>query len=576
MELRYYLNLLRRWAWLLILGGIIGAVGAYAASWYQPLVFSSTTKAMVMRTPIEAVADYSASMSDRQVINTYAQLIFTEPVLRTVGEKLGFPVSKGAISIRQVPDAQLLELTVEDNNPQSAALIANTLLNVLIEYNESLQAGRFASSEESLQAQIAQIESQIDALELSLVQISQETIQTQLQDIEQRIAELTSEIQAKENQEKDASFEKSMLELYQDVYLNILVFGETSTNNNRDNQIQATLALYQQIHTNLLNNYENIRLERLRSTPNVVQIEIAPVPTRPIRPQPLNDALLGAAVGVFVMGAIAFLIEYLDDTIRDPDEIPRQLDLPVLGLIAHHNGISGKVISAAQPRSPITEAFRALRINIQNARGELPLKTLMITSPSPSDGKSTISTNLGTVIVQSGRSVVLMDADMHRPKLHIILKMSNRLGVSNLLSQSQIRVENVIRETNIPGLKVVTTGDLPLNPAELLGSERMSEVLREIGANTDMIVIDSPPILAVTDPAALASRVDGVLLVIKPGVTKMAAAKQAVEQLQRSGAQILGVVLNDVDINRSRSKYYYKGYYYQYSYHNKYGYEEKK
>jgi len=188
----------------------------------------------------------------------------------------------------------LLELTVTDNDPQSAAIIANSLLDVLIAYNESLQVERFASSEESLKVQISQIESQIQELELSLGQISQETIQTQLQEIEQRISELTNEIQALENQERDASFLKSMLNLYGEIYVNILVNGETDTNNNRENQIQSNLALYQQIHTNLLNNYENIRLERLRSTPNVVQIEVAPVPTRPIRPQPLQDALLAA------------------------------------------------------------------------------------------------------------------------------------------------------------------------------------------------------------------------------------------------------------------------------------------
>jgi len=467
-------------------------------------------------------------------------------------------------------------LTVTDNDPQSAAIIANSLLDVLIAYNESLQVERFASSEESLKVQISQIESQIQELELGLGQISQETAQTRLQEIEQRISELTSEVQALENQERDASFQKSMLTLYGQIYVNLLVDGETGTDNNRENQIRSTLALYQQIRTNLLNNYENIRLERLRSTPNVVQIEVAPVPKNPIRPQPLQDALLGAAVGLFIMGGIAFLIEYLDDTIRDSDDISRQLDLPILGFIAHHKDIPDKIISATQPRTPTTEAFRSLRINIENVSEDHSLKTIMITSPSPGDGKSTVATNLGTVIAQSDRSVALIDADLHRPKLHTILRISNRTGLTDILHQPDVRLRGMARETKIPNLRVVTSGSLPSNPAELLGSENMAAVLQQLGSVVDMIVIDSPPILAVTDPAALASWVDGVLLVINPGVTKMAAAKQAVEQLQGGGARILGVVLNGVELNRFRSKYYYKGYYYQYAYLAKYGYEDQK
>jgi capsular exopolysaccharide synthesis family protein len=173
-------------------------------------------------------------------------------------------------------------------------------------------------------------------------------------------------------------------------------------------------------------------------------------------------------------------------------------------------------------------------------------------------------------LAQSGRKVTVMDADLRRPQVHKKFGLANRTGISAFFVQPHLRLNGAIQETEIANLSAFTSGSLPPNPAELLGSERMFDILRQVREQSDIIVIDSPPVMAVTDAAVLAPRVDGVLLVVKPGTTKLAACKQAVEQLQRVGANILGVILNDIEINRSGYKYaYYKGYYY--TYHRYYG-----
>ncbi len=159
--------------------------------------------------------------------------------------------------------------------------------------------------------------------------------------------------------------------------------------------------------------------------------------------------------------------------------------------------------------------------------------------------------------------MAVIDADLRRPRLHKLLGLSNRTGMSDLFVQEPLTLNGALQPTEAADLFALTSGELPPNPAELLGSEKMAEIIRQVGDLVDLLIIDSPPVIAVTDSSVLAPRVDGVLLVLKPGVTHLGAARQTVDQLQRLGANVLGVVLNEVDLKRSR--YYsshYKGYYY--------------
>ena len=209
-----------------------------------------------------------------------------------------------------------------------------------------------------------------------------------------------------------------------------------------------------------------------------------------------------------------------------------------------------------------------MRTNIQFASVDKPIHTLMITSSSPSDGKSTVAVNLAVVTAQGDRPVAIIDADLRRPRLHKILRLSNRRGVSDLFIQPQVYLDGSLQQTEASNLMALTSGSLPPNPSELLGSEKMKQVVKQVREKAELVIIDSPPVLAVTDAVVLAPHVDGILIVVRPGSTKKAILRQTVEQLNRVGGKILGVVLNDVDMKRSRFYYNYKGYYF--TYYNQY------
>ena len=632
MEIRQYFMLLRKWAWLLALGAVLGGLAAYIFSIFQPVIYQTSTKVMVSAPQDQSTQYYYSAYYDIQLAQTYAQIFNTKQVLDLLSEKLGYLVSSSQIVAKQVTDSQLVDITVTDGDPTHAADIANNLVGVFKEYNEDLQKDRYESSEVTLQAQIDQILDQISTLQTQMSQVTENTLETQKQEVEAQLKDFEDQLNAANDElvqletQLDTFFPTPAVTytpapswniptstpvpvptptlstadqlkyrelqarrdqlneqraLYQKAYgeLVLLMQGSTTDPALRQSQIQTTLALYQQIYSNLLTSYENVRLARLRGTPNVVQIETAPVPIRPIQPQPTRNALLGALSGMIIMGAVAFLMEYLDDTLKIPEDVSQHLHIPVIGLIGEMDYPKGKkqenepgVFVTDNPLSPITEGFRNLRTNLEFASVDKPIRTLLITSPSPSEGKTTIAVNLAAVIVQGERKVALLDADLRRPSVHRYLGIPNRKGLTDLLrNPSEISLEDssdeLVTRWGDPSFIVITSGELPPNPTELMASERMEKILNSLKEKVDIVIIDTPPAI-LSDPIALSAKVDGVLIVIKPGSTRIGAAQVLMEQLQRAGARVLGVALNP--ISRRGSHYYTKyGYYSSYYYYSK-------
>lgn len=512
-DLRRYIGLLRRWAWLAVLAAILAGGAAYLLNKRMTPIYQASTTMLINEASSTRSADYTSIMTSERLAQTYAQLITTQPVLEEVANRLQQGVSgpglKGMIGVSIVRDTQLLSVRVRDTIPARAADIANTLVAVFIEYNQARQAERFSDSKVSLEAQKGDVERQLQQISASLAAI-----------------------------------------------------GNDEANRAESDRLESLQAQYRQTLTYLLQSYESVRLAEAQTTSSVTQVEPAGVPVYPVLPRVRTNTILAAMLGLLLAVGIVFLIEALDDTLRDPEEASRQLGLPILGFIARYTMPDEPPITVSEPRAPVAEAFRALRTNIQFASVDRSLHSLLVTSPSPADGKSTVVANLGVVMAQGGRSCVLVDSDLRRPKLHKLLRLSNQRGLSELFVQSQIHMDGSLQKTEVPNLFVLTSGSLPPNPSELLGSEKMLEIIHEIEGQSDLLIVDSPPVLAVTDASVLAPRMDGVLLVVKPGVTKFMAVKQAVEQLRRVGANVIGIVLNEVEFKRSR--YYYKSYYYTY------------
>jgi polysaccharide biosynthesis transport protein len=624
MEIKQFLFLFRKWFLLLALGGFLGGAAAFLFSIRQQEIYQTSTKVMI-QSSADALGGYSAYYDDVQRIKNYLELFTTEPILQTLSDRLGFKVT-GGITAKQIKDSQIVEITVSSTDPKRAAEIANTLIDVFIEYNTNMQTQRYAESEQNLQAQIQQVYGQITTIQSEMTNASQQSLETQKTDSQAHITDLESQIKtlqaeidsmtvyltkletsaptavpgagaitpepvgtvnavqvASVKEQKELLTQKenelgnlqSQLDLYKQALLNLTVYGQSGQNtsdpaanqNAQQSQLQATLALYQQIYSNLLNNYENVRLARLRSTPNITQIEKASIPLSPVSPRPLRNAAMGVAVGILIMGVVAFLIEYLDDTLKTPEDVTGALGVPVIGLIGEMESAGrnkkkqvDSVFVAENPRSPIAEAFRSLRTNLEFAGVDKPLHTLLVTSSEPSEGKTTVAVNLAATLAQGEKKVVLIDADMRRPAVHRYLQIPNKSGLTDIFRHPDELNSAITTWEKLP-LMAITSGGLPPNPAELLSSERMGQILNELKGMADIVIVDGPPFI-LSDPVVLSAKVDGVLIVIRPGETKIGAAQGMIEQLSRAGARVVGAVMNPITRQTSR---YYSGKYHYYS-----------
>lgn len=217
------------------------------------------------------------------------------------------------------------------------------------------------------------------------------------------------------------------------------------------------------------------------------------------------------------------------------------------------------LISLNHPKSPISEAYRTLRTNIQFSSLDKEIKTISITSPGPEEGKSTTICNLAITMAQANKNILLIDADLRKPKIHKHFELNNTNGLTTALVLNK-PLGDVIRKTTVSGLDILTAGPTPPNPSEILGSNSMKELIEEVREKYDRVLVDSPPIGLVTDPAILSAIVDGTIMVVNFGKTHIDAAQRAKQLLDNVNANILGVVLNKVPISRNG---YYKNYYYQ-------------
>jgi non-specific protein-tyrosine kinase len=523
-EVRRYMDLVWRWAWLLALVTLAAGISAYFISRRLTPVYQATARVLVNEAPNSRSTDYASVLTSERLARTYAELLVARPVLEQLVEDKNLLTTytnlRSRITVTPVRDTQLIDVSVEDTDPVRAAATANDLVNIFILQNQARQSERYQASINSLDAQISSFDG--------------------------NIAEITDKIDA---------------------------LGDDPDNDAERTRLEATLTQYNQIRASLLQSLEQVRLAESSSMQNLAMAEEAIAPRSPIRPRALMNAVVASLISLALAIGGIFLHETLDDSLS-PDMVSRQFGLPILGVIARHATDGASMVVKTQPRSPVSEAFRSLRTNIQFASVDKPVHTLLVTSPSPEDGKSTVAANLSISLAQSGLRVALVEADLRRPQVHKKMNLPNRYGLSSVFVQPQSAVNGALQKTEVSNLMAITSGELPPNPAELLGSGRMSDILGQLGKHLDMIVLDTPPVLVVTDSAVLATRVDGVLMVVKPGKTKQAAFRQAIEQLNRVGANILGVVLNDVEVKSSRYRYsYYRNYYY--TYHKYYGHEKE-
>ncbi|MEI6153988.1 MAG: polysaccharide biosynthesis tyrosine autokinase [Deltaproteobacteria bacterium] len=314
---------------------------------------------------------------------------------------------------------------------------------------------------------------------------------------------------------------------------------------------------------------------------NIMVVDPARVPNSPVKPKIMQNLLLALVSGLALGVGLAFFFEYLDNTIKSPDDVKKYLEMPLLGILGKFEPVSQDEVKKEiplldAPRSSIAEAIRTVRTNILFSSSDNEKKVLLVTSALPSEGKTILSTNLAVGFAQLGKKVLFIDADMRKPRVHTVFKMEREPGLSEILTKAG-EPFSIIRDTMVENLKLITCGTIPPNPAELLISSHMDEFIEKMKEQFDVVIFDSPPITSVTDAVEIGSYVDGVVMIIKTGVTPRPAAQSAIHQLTEVNANVFGIVLNDVDFQKENYYYpyykYYSRYYSRYYYHygNYYG-----
>jgi tyrosine-protein kinase len=577
MELKEVVVLYRRWIWLLVAGLILGLISGLVVSKIQTPIYEASTKVLITRSRQEGGADILA-ISDQQLVLTYQQLLKTRPVLDEAGSELGIEIDEDNIRVDILANTQIIQIKVQDGKADQAVAIANTLVQILIGQNEILQAGRYSAYEEGLNSQLTQVQKEIDALQSQITQINQTNIEEQLKLVDQRIKDLQDEILSLEKEissfpsilssinranlaEKQSQLDqsRSLLYLYQQIQTNLTFIGKPTQGTGRDDpqivSLQATLNLYQQLYLSLLNNLETVKLAHVQSTPTVTQIEQAVLPEKPIRPIPLLYIPLAGMVGLLVAAGVILLVDYFDDTLKSSKGIQEILGVPVIGQISEASHISKNNGGVHLEDPSILNAFDSLRINVSRLIAQKSLKTILITSPGLAEGKTTIAANLAGAFVRSGKKAVLLDADLYHPQLHSRLGLDNRMGLNNILTDG-LAWQDVAHD--VGGITVIPSGVSSPSSSLLFESDNMTRLLEKLQKDSDVVIIDGPP-LFVVDSQILASKVGGALLVVRQSSTITAVARAMLKQLNLMDVNVLGVVLNRVPRTEA---YYFDGYHF--------------
>jgi non-specific protein-tyrosine kinase len=522
MELEQYLKPVLKWWWLLAVSAVITAGLSYFVVSREPPIYQSTATLMIGSAFDNPNPSGSELFLGQQLAKTYSDIAQRQPVRTKTMDVLGLDWLPSYIA-RPVPNNQLLEIIVRDTSADRAKAVANELANQLI-----LQSPTTPRPEQ--QEREAFIEDQLNSL------------QTNIEQTEAEILEKQAELETAFSARVIADLEGEIIGL------------------------QSKIGTLQANYARLLEN------TRSGATNTLTLIEPAGLPRMPVGPAKLQTVVVATFIAVAMATGTAYLLEYLDDTVKSAEDVDRATGLPSLPSIVELNGSSKRRILVAKdhPRSPAVESFRALRASVQFRYGDEPNRLLLVTSAKPNEGKSTISANLAVVFAQSGKRVLLVDADLRRPTQHKFFGLTNYIGLSDLLTKYSQNgkspdVERIlslaVQPTDQKNLSLLVSGRSSTTGPQILSLDTMKEMLKAASSFYDYIILDSPPLLAAADATILSTDVDSVLLIAVVGKTRQKELRQALVLLSDVNASVLGVVLNRM--KASNSGYYYR--YYDYA-----------
>ncbi len=316
--------------------------------------------------------------------------------------------------------------------------------------------------------------------------------------------------------------------------------------------------------------YEEAKIKRDSQESDLKLLELAQTPLSAMSTVKFTNIIVGILIGLILGIALALLIEYLDQSLKDPADVEKELELPLLGIVPLIEAEQALIEQSTDLTKNILEPFRALRANLKHIASAHDIKTLMVCSAVKGEGKTTLAANLAITFALDGKKVILIDADLRRSQMHTLFAIRKQIGVTDYLLGTAT-VEQILKPTHYPNLLVVTSGERPHNPSELLGTIRFDQLIEELKSNASIVIFDSPALLPVSDTLTMAPKMDCCLIVTRALWTPLKAAKQAKNQLSRIGCHIYGGIFNGISNGKNYYPYYY-GYYGYYSY--KYTYDE--
>lgn len=502
------------------------------------------------------------------------------------------------VQIKPIPNTQLVEILVDDVDKEMAAKIANLWSDNYVAYilDAKFDANQYASTwlnakikeaQQNLEEAVGKLQGYKKANNIVAEDSSEKSMSAgdALQDLLKRKSDLEIEIAEKLEHFKEKHPE--ILGLRSELAnINEKISGEkdkemlSGGKGVQYSVFKRDVETNRQIYDSLLQRMRETQVTGELKTTNIRVVDKAFVPEKPVRPKKRTDLLVALMIGIFGGGLLAFFFEGLDQSIKTPEDLKNRVKLPCLAAIAMPNddddkSVKPEFITHLKPRSTISEAYRGLRTSIMFTAVERKRKIIMLTSSGPQEGKTTSAINLAIAMAQSGEKTILLDADLRKPRVEEAFGLKSDHGLTDILAGTE-KLASDVHKTEIPNLDIITCGSIPPNPSELLGSKKMEEFLAELEKRYDRIIIDTPPVLAVTDAVVLSGKVDGVVLVVRAGETHKNAITRAKELLESARASnIIGAVLNMVEHGKTSGYYYYYRQYYGKKYGKYYGEKSK-
>ena len=498
---------LKKWWWFLLLAAVLAGGVSYLASRGQPPQYRSRAVLMIGQTIDNPNPSSVDLYLEQQLATAYANIGNREPVREAAKEALGLNWLP-QYRVAALPNSQLIEVVVVDTIPERAQKVAREIADQIIKRSPSGTTSEVAERQEF-------IRTQLDTLEIQIKDTRDE-----INNLQNQLGELDSAREIQINQEQISALEDKLHTLQSDY--------------------AALLANTQQGAVNTL-----------------TIIEEPTIPTSPVGSNTLLPTVMAAVIGLSLAAAGVYLLAFLDKSVKTVEEIKQLVPAPVIGYIPEipKNESASNYVSK-QPRSPISDAFRSLRTNLDFVKTGKSIKTILVSGPMVADGKSTIAMNLARIIAQTDQKVILLDGDMRKSKICEAMGLGDKPGLSSLLSGNAELDEVLFTLEDTQNLSLITCGTIPPNPTELLESNRLPQVLAQLKARADVIIVDGPPFI-IADAAILADHIDGIVMVVQLGHTHKDAIKAMMEQLKLIKPPLLGVVVNKY---HSKPSYYHDYY----------------